>query len=102
MTELTLAHDLAFEDLYRPDGLARIDGLFLDALGESDADLKARLLAARDRPEDLEAKAASELLIAVAPHLEDFVGGLFGIRRELRALAGRHQDRKSTRLNSSH
>jgi len=90
MTQLTLAHGLAFEDLYRPEGLARIDGLFLDSLGESDPDLAQRLRAARERPEALEPKAESELLIAVAPHLEDFLGGLFGIGPELRDLAARH------------
>ena len=33
-----------------------------------------------------------ELLIALAPHLEDFVAGLFQIRAEVRALAARHHE----------
>jgi NADPH-dependent glutamate synthase beta subunit-like oxidoreductase/NAD(P)H-flavin reductase len=84
---LRLAHGLAFEDLYRPEGLARIDRLFLDGL---DADLKARLEAARANPAALQPKAESELLLAVGPHLDDFLAKLFGIEREARALAERH------------
>ena len=42
-------------------------------------------------PAALEAKAESELLLAVAPHLEAFIADLFGDRRrDLRALAGQH------------
>ncbi|MGH6941993.1 FAD-dependent oxidoreductase [Hypericibacter sp.] len=87
MTDLRLAHDLAFEDLYRPEGLARIDRLFLESL---DSDLRAQLEAARSAPASLVAKAESELLLAVAPHLEDFLAKLFGIEAEVQALAARH------------
>jgi hypothetical protein len=90
MPSLTLAHGLAFADLYRPEGLARLDALFLDALGQADAELKSRLVAGRADPGALEAKAESELLIAVAPHLERFVVGLFGIETEIVALAAKH------------
>src|SRR5262245_1982715 len=92
MTDLTLAHGLAFADLYRADGLARIDGLFRDHLAAADADLAGRLNEGRARPEALEAKAQSELLLALAPHVEDFVVGLFGIRPEVQALAARHHE----------
>ncbi|MFZ5789533.1 MAG: FAD-dependent oxidoreductase [Pseudomonadota bacterium] len=84
---LRLAHGLAFEDLYRPAGLARLDGLFLDSL---EPELKARLEAARANPSALASKAESELLLALAPHLDDFLAELFGIEREARALAERH------------
>jgi NADPH-dependent glutamate synthase beta subunit-like oxidoreductase/NAD(P)H-flavin reductase len=87
MTELRLAHDLAFEDLYRPEGLARIDRLFLESL---DADLRGKLEAARAAPASLAAKAESELLLAVGPHLDDFLANLFGIEAEVRVLAERH------------
>ena len=89
MTDLSLAHGLAFADLYRPEGLARLDSLFLAALGEADPALRDRLVAARDRSE-VAGKPESELLIALGPHLEDFIGGLFGIRAEIGALAARH------------
>jgi NADPH-dependent glutamate synthase beta subunit-like oxidoreductase/NAD(P)H-flavin reductase len=87
---LSLAHGLAFADLYRPERLARLDALFLDALGQADAELMSRLVAGRADPCTLDAKAESELLIAVAPHLERFVVGLFGIAAEVDALAAKH------------
>jgi NADPH-dependent glutamate synthase beta subunit-like oxidoreductase/NAD(P)H-flavin reductase len=92
MTDLSLAHGLAFADLYRPEGLARLDGLFLAALGEADAALRDRLVEARARPETVAGRAESDLLIALGPHLEDFIGALFGIRAEIAALAARHNE----------
>jgi NADPH-dependent glutamate synthase beta subunit-like oxidoreductase/NAD(P)H-flavin reductase len=92
MTDLTLAHGLAFADLYRADGLARIDGLFRAHLAAADADLDRRLGEGRAQAAALDAKAQSDLLLALAPHVEDFVGGLFGIRPEVQALAARHHE----------
>ncbi len=85
--DLKLAHGAGFADLYSRDGLARLDGLFVDALTAADAALANRLLAARAAPAGLAAKDESELLIALAPHLESFIGALFGVEDELRALA---------------
>ncbi len=90
MTDLKLAHGLGFADLYGSDGLDRIDGLFVDRLGEAGDDLKERLTAARKAPAELGAKGESDLLLALAPYIEDFLGTLFGIGGELRQLAGRH------------
>jgi len=92
MTELTLAHGLALTDLYQADGLARIDGLFREHLAAADAGLAGRLDAVRAQPATLDAKGESELLIALAPHLEDFIAGLFQIRAEVGALAARHHE----------
>src|SRR5579883_1583772 len=92
MTTLTLAHGLDFDDLYRRDGLVRIDALFLEHLRQSDVALHNRLLTARRAPEALERKAEAELLVDLAPHLEDFIGTLFGIGAELRALQRRHHE----------
>ena len=89
---LKLGLELAFEDLYRRDGLWRLDDAFNDSLKEADPELAARLEQARLDPDSLEAKAESELLIALAPHLEDFLGELFDVRRELSALSDRHHD----------
>src|SRR6185437_11030654 len=41
-------------------------------------------------PEALAEKDQSELLVELAPHLEDFVAALFGIGHEARALQARH------------
>jgi NADPH-dependent glutamate synthase beta subunit-like oxidoreductase/NAD(P)H-flavin reductase len=92
MSELRLAHGLRFEDLYEPAGLARLDQLFIEALKASDESLAGRLLAARAAPDALEPKAESQLLLDLAGHLEDFIGHLFGIAKELAALQARHSD----------
>src|ERR1700730_384865 len=90
MAELVLRHDLAFEDLYRRDGLARLDAAFTAHLAGVDVELHNRLMTARRDPAGLDRKGESDLLIALAPHLEDFIGELFGIGVELRALQARH------------
>jgi len=89
---MSLSFDTAPEDLYTREGLARLDARFLGFVGESDATLRGRLEAARNDPAALAAKAQSELIIALAPHLEDFLARLFGILPEAQALAARHHE----------
>ncbi len=91
-SSLILKHGLSFADLYARDGLARIDAVFVAHLAAGDAELHNRLVSARRDPDALEAKAHSQLLIDLAPHLEDFVAALFGIGAEVRALQERHRD----------
>ncbi|MEO5373303.1 MAG: FAD-dependent oxidoreductase [Alphaproteobacteria bacterium] len=83
---------VTLEDMYRRSGLERVDGLFLDHLGSADSALRARLEAARSNPASLEGKGEADLLMAVAPHLSDFVGKLFGIESEVTALATAYHD----------
>src|SRR5579875_3419907 len=90
MAELELQYGLAFGDLYRRQGLAKVDDAFLRHLGDVDAALRDRLLAARAEPAALTAKDESALLIDLAPHLEDFIGRLFGIGGALHELQARH------------
>src|SRR5215213_5591243 len=82
-----LAHGFQFADLYDASALSRLDTIFLETL---DASMRERLLEARANPDALERKAASELILDVGPYVEDFIGELFGIRAELRALQDRH------------
>ncbi len=89
---LNLRDGFSFGDLYERDGLLRLDAAFLDFLGAGDASLRAQLEAARLSPTDLSGKAQSELLIALAPHLEDFIARLFGIETQVRALAEQHHE----------
>jgi NADPH-dependent glutamate synthase beta subunit-like oxidoreductase/NAD(P)H-flavin reductase len=89
---LNLAHGLSFAELYGRDGLAKLDGAFLGFLAASDAALTPRILAARENPESLDAKAESALILEIAPHLDDFLADLFGIQAEFRALAARHHE----------
>ncbi len=79
-----------FHDLYQRQGLLKLDAAFLKFLGEIDQPLRDRLVAARDKPAQLSATAESELLIALAPQLDDFLARLFGIEREWQVLAAQH------------
>jgi NADPH-dependent glutamate synthase beta subunit-like oxidoreductase/NAD(P)H-flavin reductase len=76
--------------LYERDGLLRVDAAFLDFLGEADAALRERLMSSRTKPPA--GKEESDLLVALAPHVEDFIVRLFGIEAEVRALAERHNE----------
>jgi NADPH-dependent glutamate synthase beta subunit-like oxidoreductase/NAD(P)H-flavin reductase len=89
---LVMGFGTSFNDLYDRDGLMRLDAAFLDFLGESDAALREQLETARLAPADIASKAQSELLIALAPHLEDFLARLFGIETQVRTLAARHHE----------
>jgi NADPH-dependent glutamate synthase beta subunit-like oxidoreductase/NAD(P)H-flavin reductase len=89
-TRMQLGFDIRFSDLYEREGLLRVDAAFLAYLGEADAALRERLAAARAAPPS--GKAESDLLVALAPHVEDFLARLFRIEREARALAERHNE----------
>ncbi|HEY6863404.1 MAG TPA: hypothetical protein VI319_05850, partial [Burkholderiales bacterium] len=89
---LRLGHGLEFPDLYRREGLLRLDTAFLETLAAADAGLKDRLVAARRDPSALPAKEESELILEVAPHLDDFLASLFGIAPEFAALSARHHE----------
>ncbi len=70
-------------DLATREGLVRLDALFVQRLAASDADLHNRLMAARAIPGSVAGKPESDLIIALAPHLEALLGELFGIEAEL-------------------
>ena len=87
---MKLGFGITFADLYAPRGLARVDAAFLAQL--EDTDLAQRLAAARVEPDRLARGEESDLLIALAPHVEDFLARLFGIEREVTALqAAQHE-----------
>jgi hypothetical protein len=88
--QCALGFGLQFEDLYRRAGLVRLDAAFLDRLLATDLGLHVQLLDARLNPGARTPKEQSELVIALAPHVEDFLGELFGIGKELEALQSRH------------
>jgi NADPH-dependent glutamate synthase beta subunit-like oxidoreductase/NAD(P)H-flavin reductase len=85
-----LGFGMAFADLYRRDGLVRLDQAFLNFLQEGEPMLRARLDHARSDPDSLDRKAESALLIEIAPWMEDFIARLFGIQKEVAELAARH------------
>src|ERR671930_410123 len=87
---LSLAFGLRFEDLYRRDGLVRLDGCFVEFLKRRNADLHNRLMAGRAAPEGVAGKDYSDLIVELAVELEDFIAALFGIARDVEALRSRH------------
>ena len=87
---LSLSFGLEFEDLYQNESSKRIDGIFLDELGQAAPSLRDRLLRARADSTALTPKQHSELIIELAPYLEDFIGRLFGIEAQLSRLQARH------------
>src|SRR4051812_21516779 len=84
------AFGLTFQDLYSQAGLVKLDSIFRKQLQATDSGLAGRLTEARQNPEALAHKAASELIIEVAPHVEDFIAELFGIGNRLKELQARH------------
>jgi NADPH-dependent glutamate synthase beta subunit-like oxidoreductase/NAD(P)H-flavin reductase len=92
MAQLVLKHGLVFDDLYRHDGLSRLDGAFIAYLAAADVALHNRLVTARRDPEGLPRDAESDLLVDLAPHVEDFVGELFGVVDAVRALQARQHE----------
>ena len=85
-----LSRGFGFNDLYDRDGLGRLDAEFAAWLQGVDAELHARLMAARATPDQLPLKDESNLLIELARPLEDFVGALFGVAMPVSELRGRH------------
>lgn len=85
-----LPEGLAPADLPTRAGARRLDDRFLRFLRANDPALARRLRAARREPPAVPAET-SDLLIALAGRLEDFLGELFGITAELDALREAHE-----------
>jgi len=88
-----LAWDLRFEDLYSNEGLRRIDQRFVAELDAREPALAEKFRSAREKVgagKPLAPKDEAALLLEVAPHIDAFVGALFGVSEELADLRGRH------------
>ncbi len=83
-------YGIKFEELYQRDGLVKIDNIFVEQLKGSDVALFNRLMAARADKSLLSDKDHSQLLIDLAPWVEDFIGELFGVKKEILELAQAH------------
>ncbi len=92
MTDLVLEHGLCFADLYDREGVVRVDRAFVAHLAETDVGLHDRLMTARRDPDAIEHLEESNLVVDLAPHLEDFIGELFGIEAEVRTLQAAHHE----------
>ena len=89
---LNLSHGLTFADLYRREGLIKLDAAFHAHLSTADAALADRLTAGRTNAYMLTKKDESALILDLAPHLDRFISQLFGINDEVLALTGRHDE----------
>ncbi|MEQ1789415.1 MAG: FAD-dependent oxidoreductase [Rickettsiales bacterium] len=95
-------YGIKFEELYQRDGLVKIDNAFVEQLKTTDVELFNRLMAGRANyplpsppPQSgegniLSDKDHSQLLIDLAPHVEDFIGELFAVKKEIAELAEAH------------
>ena len=75
---------LTYADLFTLDGLTRLDNEYLKRLQAQNPAQHDLLLAVR-QGKTLSPIENSELLLACAPLLDDVIGDLFGIRKELTA-----------------
>lgn len=89
---LAVQYGFAFEDLYDYRALARLDEVFLSELEAAAPSIHSRVSLARQDPTTFGRKEISQLIIQAAPYLEDFIGRLFGIDREVRELQSRHSE----------
>ena len=76
--------------LYSREGLITLDAAFTARLQSHDIDLFNRLMAARAHADGQSDLQESELILALAPHLEDFLTVLFEIEDEVGKLKGHH------------
>ena len=88
---LVLGFGIAFDSLYRRDGLKAIDDRFVEFLQQRNPELHDRLAAARDAPDAAVGKMEKDLVVDLAPVLDDFTAELFGIAAEVKALRARDQ-----------
>jgi len=79
MVALELSDNLCFQDLYRRDGLIKIDDLFLRWVADKQPALSTRLQGARDTPDQLTRLEKSGLILSLAPHLDGFIAHLFNL-----------------------
>jgi NADPH-dependent glutamate synthase beta subunit-like oxidoreductase/NAD(P)H-flavin reductase len=87
MAQLSLKlTDYTFADLFTASGLSRLDASFLSKVAQSNPTLHADIVAYRQETRQFEPIALSELLLAIAPPLEEFLIELFDIE-EAAALA---------------
>ncbi len=80
------------QDLYNREGLIKLDSHFISYLKEGNIELANRLVTLRKEKSNVAEKEISNFLIDLAPYLEDFLGKLFSIEKEIKDLAQKHND----------
>ncbi|MBU2754586.1 FAD-dependent oxidoreductase [Acidithiobacillus sp. CV18-2] len=84
--------DFAFSNYLQAETTQELDTAFLDALRERDTDLAQRLLDHRAGRAAQDGQERSELLLALAPHLENFLVEFFAIADANQALQAKIRD----------
>jgi NADPH-dependent glutamate synthase beta subunit-like oxidoreductase/NAD(P)H-flavin reductase len=87
---LNLHFDMTLDQLYARAGLLVLDQHFLDELDQAEPQLLVQLQQARLQPEALTPLQESQLLLALGPHVEDFIARLFRIEAQVNLLSQRH------------
>ena len=90
---MKLGLNTEFEQLYNRNGLIALDAKFVEELKLKDISLYEKLLTVRTKFTDETTKynkEDSQLIIDIAPHLEDFIAELFNIRSEVTTLKAKH------------
>ena len=86
INKLSLNFDLTFQDLYTRTGLVQLDSYFQAFLIEIDPTLSHQYEQARAHP----ALGSSDLIITLAPVVEDFLSTLFKIQKEVHQCQQNH------------
>tara|TARA_A100001015_G_C15039530_1_gene738667 strand:+ start:798 stop:4202 length:3405 start_codon:yes stop_codon:yes gene_type:complete len=89
---LNSKYNLDFEDLYDVDGLHRIENYFYEFFQQQDETLYQQFLILRSDQSKFSKKEASEILIAAAIHVENFIVDLFDIKKYNDNLIDRHSE----------
>lgn len=84
---MELKYSLTFADLYTSEGLARLDKAFTAWLQDHEPQLAQVLQRARKEPAVLNSKEESQLLIELAPWVEEFIGDFFGLDSDINNLS---------------
>ena len=95
MSELKLAFQLEFEDLYSRSGLEKLDAAFVNELKDANVELHNQFVTYRSNfieGVEVDEKDEANFLIELAPYVEDFVGQLFGIVEEVTESQRQHND----------
>jgi len=79
-----------FYDLYHANGLAEIDAAFLEFAKLKNIEIYTHLQQIRSDKNTLSDKEQSELIIKLAPVLEEFIGNLFVIENPIKTLQAEH------------
>lgn len=81
--DFPLGFGLQFAQLYEREGLVELDRAFIAHLQAREPALASSLIKARAQPNALDRPGQAELLLALGPELEGFIGELFGIEAQL-------------------